>query len=75
MSEGAVSVAAGGGVTIVFDDGFTVSDDVRKVPANPALIFTNVGALTLRVLIVKLADDAPAGTVTLVGGVVDGSLL
>ena len=68
-------MAAGGGVTGVLDAGFTVSDDVRKFPPKPALMFTNVGALTLRVLIVKLADDAPAGRVTLAGVVVDGSLL
>ena len=69
-----VSVLGGGGgggaVT-----GLIVSVALRVMPLKAPLIVALVTALTVVVLIVKFADDAPAATVTLAGTVAAALLL
>lgn len=66
-----VSVAGGGGAFT----GLMVSEAVRVNPLNAALIVAVVVALTVAVLTVNVADDAPAATVTDAGTVAEALLL
>ena len=65
-----VSVLGGGGAAT----GLIVSVALRVTPSNAPLIIALAVALTVVVLMVKLAEDAPAATVTL-GGTVAAALL
>lgn len=58
-----VSVLGGGGAAA----GLIVSVALRVTPLKVALIVALVAVVTAAVLMVKLADDAPAATVTLAG--------
>ena len=66
-----VSVLGGGGAVT----GLIVSVALRVIPPNEPLIVALTGTLTVVVLIVKLAEDAPAATVTLAGTVAAPLLL
>lgn len=67
-----VSVDGGGGGAAT---GLIVSVALRVTPLNVPLITALIVALTVVVLMVKAADDAPAATVTLAGTVAAGLLL
>ena len=67
-----VSVLGGGGGAVT---GLIVSVPLRVTPLNVPLIIDVIVALTVPVLTVKLADDAPAATVTLAGTVAAALLL
>jgi hypothetical protein len=65
-----VSVDGGGG-----GGAFTVKVALRVMPLRVAVIATLLAAVTVVVLILKLAEDAPATTVTLAGKVAAALLL
>ena len=67
-----VSVLGGGGGAVT---GLIVSGLLRVTPLKVPLITELIVALTVPVLTVKLAEDAPAATVTLAGTVAAGLLL
>jgi len=67
-----VSVLGGGGATTT---GLIVSVALRVMPLRVPLIIALVAALTVVVLIVKFAEDAPAATVTFAGTVAAALLL
>lgn len=66
-----VSVLGGGGAVT----GLIVSVLLRVTPLKAPLIIALIVALTVPVVTVKLADDAPAATVTLAGTVAAALLL
>ena len=66
-----MSVLGGGGAVT----GLIVSVALRVTPLKAPLIIDVIVALTVPVLTVKLADDAPAATVTLAGTVAAALLL
>ena len=66
-----VSVLGGGGALT----GLIVSVALRVMPSKVPLIVALTVALTVVVLMVKFAEDAPAGTVTLAGTVAAALLL
>jgi hypothetical protein len=67
-----VSVPGGGGGAVT---GLIVSVLLRVTPLKVPLIIALIVALTVPVATVKLADDAPAATVTLAGTVAEALLL
>ena len=69
-----VSVAGGGGGGGAVTE-LIVSDAERVTPLKAAEIVAVVVALTAVVLTAKLAEDAPAATITLAGTVADALLL
>ena len=70
-----VSVAGGGGGGGGAVTGLIVSVLLRVTPLKVPLMIEVIVALTVVVLTAKLADDAPAATVTLAGTVAAGLLL
>lgn len=67
-----VSVLGGGGGTVT---GLIVSVLLRVIPLKVPLMMALIVALTVPVVTVKLAEDAPAATVTLAGTVAAALLL